>query len=48
MVMPHAQLSFCRVAQPEEIAAGIAFLASSDASFMTGSEIIMDGGYSIQ
>ncbi|KAK9836807.1 hypothetical protein WJX74_008465 [Apatococcus lobatus] len=37
-----------RAAQPEEIAAGIAFLASSDASFMTGSEIVMDGGFSIQ
>ncbi|KAK9834602.1 hypothetical protein WJX74_005536 [Apatococcus lobatus] len=33
-----------RLAEPEEIAAGIAFLASSDASFMTGTELIMDGG----
>ncbi|KAK9860337.1 hypothetical protein WJX84_009855 [Apatococcus fuscideae] len=33
-----------RLAEPEEIAAGIAFLASSDASFMTGAELIMDGG----
>ena len=37
----------CRMAQPEEIAAGIAFLASRDASFMTGSDLLMDGGMSV-
>ena len=46
--MAHWGPMFCRAAQPEEIAAGIAFLASTDASFMTGSEIVMDGGFSIQ
>ena len=34
-----------RLAQPAEIAAAIAFLASADASYMTGSELIVDGGY---
>lgn len=34
-----------RVAQPSEIAAAVAFLASEDASFMTGSELVVDGGY---
>jgi NAD(P)-dependent dehydrogenase (short-subunit alcohol dehydrogenase family) len=34
-----------RFARPEEIAAAIAFLASEDASFMTGSELVVDGGY---
>jgi NAD(P)-dependent dehydrogenase (short-subunit alcohol dehydrogenase family) len=34
-----------RLGRPEEIAAGVAFLASDDASFMTGSELIIDGGY---
>lgn len=34
-----------RLGLPEEIAAGVAFLASDDASFMTGSELIIDGGY---
>lgn len=34
-----------RLGQPEEVAALIAFLASDDASFMTGSEVYVDGGY---
>jgi NAD(P)-dependent dehydrogenase (short-subunit alcohol dehydrogenase family) len=33
-----------RYGQPEEIAAAVAFLASSDASFITGVEIDVDGG----
>jgi len=34
-----------RFAKPEEIARVIAFLASDDSSFMTGSIIVADGGY---
>lgn len=34
-----------RIARPEELAAGILFLASDDASFMTGAELVIDGGY---
>lgn len=37
-----------RMAQPEEVAATIAFLASADASFMTGLAIPVDGGRSIR
>lgn len=37
-----------RMAQPEEVAATIAFLASPDASFMTGLAIPVDGGRSIR
>jgi 3-oxoacyl-[acyl-carrier protein] reductase len=33
-----------RLAEPEEIAAVAAFLASDDASFMTGSAVYVDGG----
>jgi NAD(P)-dependent dehydrogenase (short-subunit alcohol dehydrogenase family) len=30
---------------PEEVAAVAAFLASDHASFMTGSDVLQDGGY---
>lgn len=33
-----------RLAEPEEIAAAIAFLASDDASYMTGTTVAVDGG----
>ncbi len=36
-----------RPAQPEEVAAAVAFLASRDASFITGSELNVDGGYTV-
>jgi NAD(P)-dependent dehydrogenase (short-subunit alcohol dehydrogenase family) len=34
-----------RLGQPEEIAAMITFLASDEASFVTGAEFVVDGGY---
>lgn len=36
-----------RIAQPEEIAEAILFLAGDKASFITGQTILVDGGYSI-
>jgi 3-oxoacyl-[acyl-carrier protein] reductase len=36
-----------RLAQPDEIAELVAFLASSRNSFMTGQVVICDGGYSV-
>ncbi|MFB9868278.1 SDR family NAD(P)-dependent oxidoreductase [Vreelandella sulfidaeris] len=34
-----------RLGNPKETAAAVAFLASDDSSFMTGSEVFVDGGY---
>lgn len=34
-----------RPAQPEEVSNAVLFLASDEASFMTGSEMVVDGGY---
>jgi NAD(P)-dependent dehydrogenase (short-subunit alcohol dehydrogenase family) len=34
-----------RVAVPQEIAHGVVFLASDESSYMTGSELVIDGGY---
>jgi NAD(P)-dependent dehydrogenase (short-subunit alcohol dehydrogenase family) len=37
-----------RAGRPEEIAHGAVFLASDESSFMTGSELVIDGGYLAQ
>jgi NAD(P)-dependent dehydrogenase (short-subunit alcohol dehydrogenase family) len=37
-----------RVAEPEEVVAVVAFLASDEASFVTGASHLVDGGYTAQ
>jgi NAD(P)-dependent dehydrogenase (short-subunit alcohol dehydrogenase family) len=37
-----------RLGEPEEVAAVVAFLASGEASFVTGASYVVDGGYTVQ
>lgn len=37
-----------RTGRPEEVAYGVLYLASDEASFVTGSELVIDGGYTAQ
>jgi 3alpha(or 20beta)-hydroxysteroid dehydrogenase/cyclopentanol dehydrogenase len=43
-----SRIPMARLGRPEEIAAGILFLASDEASYMTGAELVIDGGVTAQ
>lgn len=42
------QTPMARLAEPSELASGCFFLASEDSSYMTGAELVMDGGWTAQ
>jgi glucose 1-dehydrogenase len=42
-----AETAARRFGRPEEVAAAIAFLASDEASYITGSSLLVDGGWSV-
>jgi len=43
-----ARHPMARIGQPEDISYGVLFLASDESSFMTGSELVIDGGLTAQ
>ena len=45
---PADDLPMKRWAQPEEISAAVVFLASEESSYMSGSDVVVDGAYTAQ
>ena len=43
-----AQTPIGRLAEPYELASGVYFLASEDSAYMTGAELVIDGGWTAQ
>ncbi|GHA77469.1 hypothetical protein GCM10010305_20550 [Streptomyces termitum] len=37
-----------RLGAADEVASAVAFLASSDAAYITGTELVVDGGWSVK
>lgn len=42
---PYQNQAIQRIGEPEEIAGAVAFLASDDAAYVTGTELVVDGGW---
>lgn len=47
-VNPAASHPIGRIGRPEEIAAAIGYLAGDDATFVTGTCLVVDGGVSVK
>ena len=43
--MIQTSIPLARFGKPEEIAKAVVFLASDDASYITGTELFVDGGF---
>lgn len=47
MAEVNARIPMGRIGQPQEVAGAVVFLASDAASYVTGQNIVIDGGYSL-
>ena len=43
-----ARVPIGRTGKPDDVAYGVLYLASDESSFVTGSELVIDGGYIAQ
>ena len=43
-----AAIPLGRYGEPDEVAYGVLYLASDEAAFVTGSELVIDGGWTAQ